>query len=409
MRIKWFALFSVIAFSVIPAFSRSDSGTHSSDRIHDEALTIDTHLDTPIEIVKYSLDLSVRHPTGKPKSGDCDFPRMKEGGLDAAFFAVYIRQDTLSESGYASALQKAGNILSATKQEILRHPDLAEIALSPDDAYRIEKQGKRAIFFGLENGYPIGTDLADLRRFVTDGIRYVTLCHTRHNQICDASTDKREPRWNGLSPFGKTVLAECNRLGVVVDVSHASDSAFWQVVRLTRKPFMASHSCCRALCDNPRNLSDDMLKAVARNNGVVQINLCSFYLEDVEFNPLHQASLDSLKRLYSEWSAVNDPKILAEYEKTEDRIGQRFPEDKASVADLVDHIDHAVRVAGIEHVGIGSDFDGGAGLRDLRDVSEMPRITEELLRRGYSEEAIRKIWGGNIMRVVKENIEGGRK
>ncbi len=394
-----------IAFPFLPSLTASDGG----GRLHDNVLTVDTHMDTPLSIFRDGMDLGIRHATGLGQKGDLDFPRMKDGGLDAAFFAVYLRQDTLSDDGYALAMQKADRILQVTKREIMRHPGMAEIALTPEDAYRIEKTGKRAVFFGLENGYAVGTDLENLRHFADEGIRYVTLCHSRNNQICDASTDKSGPKWNGLSPFGRKLVAECNRLGLVIDVSHISDSAFCQVLRLTRSPVMASHSCCRALFNNPRNLPDDLLKTVARNNGTVQINLCSFYLIRETPSPQRKAALDSLDRILGEWSSITDSVKLNEYETAYRRIDSLYPGTKATVADLADHIDHAVRVAGVDHVGIGSDFDGGAGLADLRDVSEMPKITEELVRRGYSTEAIRKIWGGNAMRVLRENQGGALK
>jgi membrane dipeptidase len=399
----------IFAFSIAFLFLSSLTASDAGGRLHDKVLTVDTHMDTPLSIFRDGIDLGIRHATGFGQKGDLDFPRMRDGGLDAAFFAVYLRQDTLSDDGYALAMQKADRILQVTKREIMRHQDMAEIALTPKDAYRIEKTGKRAVFFGLENGYAVGTDLANLRHFAEEGIRYVTLCHSRNNQICDASTDKGGPKWNGLSPFGRKVVAECNRLGLAIDVSHISDSAFYQVLRLTRSPVTASHSYCRALSDNPRNMTDDMLKTVARNNGTVQINLCSFYL--IKENPSAQrkAALDSLDRVLGEWSSITDSVKLNEYETAYRRIDSSYPGTKASVADLADHIDHAVRVAGIDHVGIGSDFDGGAGLKDLRDVSEMPKITEELVRRGYSKEAVRKIWGGNIMRVLQENLDGAGK
>jgi membrane dipeptidase len=409
LKIKHLLRFaSMVIFSAVTV-SRSNSAAGETGRIHDDVLTVDTHIDTPLNIFENGIDLGVRHMTGLPKSGDLDFPRMKQGGLDAAFFAVFIRQDTLSDNGYAAALQKADRILQTSREEIERHSDMAEIALSPEDAFKIEKRGRRAVFFGLENGYPVGTNLANLRHFADRGILYVTLCHVRNNQICDASTDRRGLKWNGLSPFGREVVFECNRLGMAVDVSHVSDSTFYQVLRLTRKPVMASHSCCRALCDDPRNLSDDMLRAIARNDGTVQINLCSFYLIATKPSPRRKAALDSLTQIYGEWSSIADPEKLKIYQSARGKIDSLYPGVRATVSNLADHIDHAVRVAGVDHVGLGSDFDGGAGLKDLRDVSEMPKITEELVRRGYSREAIRKIWGGNIMRVLRANSTGVRK
>jgi membrane dipeptidase len=376
-------------------------GGRNPATVHERIFTIDTHLDTPMRLFRKPADLSVRHSPADPDGGDLDFPRMREGGLDAAFFAVYVQQGACTDSGRAGAAAAALGMLDMMDGWKTRYADRMAFAYSPDDAVRIAKTGRRAICIGMENGYPLGVDSTAVARFQARGVRYITLCHSRNNDLCDSATDPGGPKWNGLSPLGESVVREMNRLGMLVDVSHISDSAFYDVLRSSRAPVIASHSCCRAVMDNPRNLTDDMLRALAARGGVAQINLCSFYLIRSEPDPRRQAALDSLTRCYGEWDQVPADHRSA-YEDARNAVISRFPAPRASIADLVNHIDHAVRVAGIDHVGIGSDFDGGAGLSDCPDVSGFPGVTAELLRRGYSEKEIAKIWGGNFMRVWRE-------
>jgi membrane dipeptidase len=249
----------------------------------------------------------------------------------------------------------------------------------------------------MENGYPIGEDLAKVEEFYNLGARYITLCHTRNNQICDSSTDSTEH--NGLSSFGRDVLAEMNRLGLMIDVSHISDSSFYDVIKYSKAPVIASHSCARALCDNPRNLSDDMLIKLAENGGVIQFCILSSYVKTPEPNPLRDSLRAAVRKKYRGFRDLSDEE-LKDARRDWYAIDTIAPRKLATVSDAVDHIDHIVNLVGIEHVGIGTDFDGGGALADCLDVSELPNITKELLVRGYAEEDIRKIWGENLMRVL---------
>ena len=332
-------------------------------KIHESALTVDTHVDTPLFIYYQDLDLSEYHDPYEINR-KVDFPRMEQGGLDAIFFAFWVGQGPRTPEGNEDARQLLLNIYNVTEAQLRQYTDRAGIALSPGDAYSLETEGKRAVFFGMENGYPVGTDLALVSTYYDLGIRYITLCHSENNDICDSSTDPDGPEHNGLSAFGEQVVQEMNRLGMMVDVSHLSDEAFYDVLALTTAPVIASHSNARAVYDHPRNLSDDMLTALAVNGGVIQVPFL--------------------------------------YVKAAD------PENPPTVSDVVDHIDHIVQVAGIDHVGIGTDFDGGGEVEDCFDVSEMGNLTVELVKRGYSEEEIKKIWGGNLMRVFEEVEEFGK-
>jgi membrane dipeptidase len=377
--------------------------------IHERILTVDTHCDTPSQLLRPDWDISIRHDPGRIESGQVDLPRMKEGGLDAVFFAVYYGQEERTPEGYSRAKEQALLYLEALHKMAEDYSDLVELAVSPEDAYRLEKEGRRAVFIGMENGYQIGKDLSLLELYHKKGVRYITLCHSQDNDICDSSTDRLNPEDNGLSDFGKDVVAECNRLGVMVDVSHISDRSFFDVLKVSVAPVIASHSCVRALCDSPRNLTDEMLRVLASNGGVIQVCLVSSFVKKAEPNPEREKALTALLEKYQAWKGPRDEAFRAKMRKEYRDVFQKYPTKMATVAELVDHIDHAVRIAGIDHVGIGTDFDGGGGVDECNDVSQLPRITEEFVRRGYSEEEIQKIWGGNIMRVFKEVIDVSAK
>jgi len=366
--------------------------------IHQKVLTVDTHADTPWSLLSGDFDLSERHDYYQDRSR-VDFPRMEEGGLDAIFMASFVGQNIRNDSMYHIAFNKAMLQIDSIHSHLSTRGEIAKVALSPQDAYQLEKEGKRAVFIGIENGYPVGLNLENIQIFYNKGTRYITLCHTKNNDICDSSTDTTEH--NGLSDFGLEVVNEMNQVGMMVDVSHISDSSFYDVLKVSSKPVIASHSCARAICDNPRNLNDDMLKALADNGGVIQMCILSDYVKTPDPYPERDSAFQAVREKYDYFKDLTDEE---ENMARRDwyRADSLFPRKLATVADMVDHIDHMVKVAGIDHVGIGTDFDGGGGLEDCVDVSQMGNVTLELVRRGYTEEEIRKIWGGNIMRVMKE-------
>lgn len=374
-------------------------------QIHDKIFTIDSHTDTPMHL-DGDFDLSKKNDINK--GSRVDFPRMKEGGLDAAFFAVFLNQNALTEKGFESSKKEALSVFDSLRKAIKNNYKFAEIALSPEDGYRIEKSGKRAIYIGVENGYPIGEDISNVKLFYDLGARYITLVHTRNNQICASSTDKKGEKDYGLTEFGKQVVYEMNRLGIMVDISHASDKSFYDVLKISKTPVIASHSCARAICDHPRNLSDDMLKALAKNGGVIQMCILSSYVNPDEKNPARDEAYSALTKKYGSFNNL-DEETRKQARKEWYELSQKFPMKLANVKDVVNHIDHIVKIAGIDHVGIGSDFDGGGAVNGCLDVSEMKNITIELVKRGYNEEQIRKIWGGNLMRVMSEVINKSDK
>jgi membrane dipeptidase len=366
-----------------------------ANRIHRNYLTVDTHCDTPMNLINSDFDLGVRH-----ENGCVDFPRMKEGGLNAEFFAVFTGQGPRNDSSYTKVHELALRIFDAIHKNVEKNSSMAELAFTPDDAYRLKKEGKIAAFIGVENGYPIGLDLSRVKEFYDLGARYITLCHSSNNDICDSSTDPGGPENNGLSPFGYEVIKEMNRLGMMVDVSHISDKSFYDVIKASKAPVIASHSSCRSLCSSPRNLTDDMLLSLKTNGGVIQVCILSSYIKTPGPNPELEAKMKELNDKYGNYSALTGDQ-KKRYREERGELQNKYRK-LATVADVVDHIDHVVQVIGIDYVGIGTDFDGGGGVDGCRSVDQMKNITIELLRRGYSKKDIEKIWGGNIMRVFRE-------
>ncbi|GAB2800449.1 dipeptidase [Rhabdobacter roseus] len=366
-------------------------------KIHAKAFTVDTHADVPINMMKDGFDVAVEHDF-ETDGSQIDFPRMKKGGMDAMFFAVYLGQGQRTPEATAEAKQKALAIFDKIHEAVRLNPDVAGLATSPQDGYRLQKEGKRAVFIGMENGWPVGHDLANLKQYYDLGLRYITLSHSANNDICDSSMDPDGPEYNGLSTLGEQLVQEMNRLGIMVDISHVSDSTFYDVIKLTKAPVIASHSSCRALCAHPRNMTDHMIRTLAKNGGVIQINFVPSF---IKAQPQEQeVSMRALRlKLRQTDLSEEDKKALNEEMKA---IRAKNAANLPTVSDAVDHIEHVIKLVGVNHVGIGMDLDGGGQVAGCRDVSEIGSITEELVRRGYSAQAIEKIWGGNIMRVLGE-------
>jgi membrane dipeptidase len=364
-------------------------------KIHEKILTVDTHADAPINMVKEGFDIAQKHDFEEDGT-QIDFPRMKTGGMDAMFFAVYVGQGKRTPEGNAEAKEKALFIFKKIHEAIDKNPDVAALAVSPKDAYRIEKEGKRAVFIGMENGWCVGRDLANLKQYYDLGLRYITLSHSFNNDICDSSTDPEGAEYQGLSSFGEQVVAEMNRLGIMVDISHVSDSTFYDVLKLSKTPVIASHSSCRALADHKRNMSDEMIVALGKNGGVIQINFVPDFLKKP--SEPHSVSLKELRMKMMRAETTPDEQKVIDQELK--KLKNKYIGDMPSVQDVVNHIDHVVQLAGIDHVGIGMDMDGGGEVIGCQDVSQIGNVTLKLLRRGYSRRDIQKIWGGNIMRVL---------
>lgn len=392
---------SLIILLTCGIFSVLRGQTLSEQRIreiHEQLVTIDSHTDTPLRMSREGFDISQRHDPRKDYS-KIDFPRMKEGGLDGAFFAVFVSQGPRTEKGYEKVRGRSLELFDTIDAALRRNPDLAAHAVTPEDIRRLEKEGRRAILIGVENGYAIGKDMSLISTYYLRGARYITLCHTKNNDICDSSNDTTEH--GGLSEFGKNVVKEMNHVGMMIDISHISDAAVEDVLEITKAPVIASHSCARAVCDNPRNLTDLLLRKIARNGGVVQMCILSDYVRTPLPNPVRDSVRAALRKKYNGFEGLTDEQ-MKEATKEWYAVNGQYPPVLATVSDVADHIDHMVDVAGIRHVGIGTDFDGGGGVEGCFDASEMANITAELLRRGYSRRDLERIWGGNLMRVMKK-------
>ena len=375
------------------ADAEAELGERSSE-LHARILTIDSHADIPYDFATDAVD---------PLDADrqVNLEKMRSGGLDAAFFIVFVAQGARTVEGYAAARDAALTKFDAIHRMAEEmYPDRIGLAETADDVARIHDDGRLVAAIGIENGYVIGTDLSLLARFHELGARYMTLAHGGHNDIADSATprdEEPEAEHDGLSTFGEAVVAEMNRLGIMVDVSHVSKAAALDAIRVSRAPVIASHSSSRALADHPRNVDDETLLALRDNGGVVQVVALDDFLKiqppgraeamaELEEAVGYQGSTEGMS---------HEQKI--EYDRGLEDIDLAFP--PADVSDFVDHIDHVVQLVGIDHVGISSDFDGGGGVHGWADASETPNVTAELLRRGYSEEAIAKLWGGNLLRV----------
>lgn len=349
----------------------------------------DSHVDTPSQLIR------LRNIGIDNKYGHVDFPKLKRGGVGGSFFALY----TPAELAPDAATRYALEMISAVYDAVDENPDYAALAFSPEEAAENTKEGLISVFIGMENGSPIQRSLPLLRTFYRLGVSYVTLTHNGDNDIADCAADGTH--WHGLSPFGKEVVAEMNALGMMIDLSHASDETFWDCIRLSTAPIVATHSCCRALCGHRRNLTDEMLRALGEADGYVGINFCPAFLSDrFGSDPADLALLDEGDRVEAAFIAdPADPERVRAWEQMQERLETIW---RPGVKEIVDHIDHAVELAGIDHVGIGSDYDGilvpPAG---LENVSKIGLVFDEMHRRGYGAEQVEKVAGKNLLEVMK--------
>lgn len=367
----------------------SDEARHQkAQELAQKFIITDGHIDVPYRLQEYMEDVS------QQTIGDFDYPKAKAGGLNAPFMSIYVPARLQKEGG---AKKFADNLIDMVEKFAADHPDKFAIATSVADVQEQFREGKVSLAMGMENGAPVEGKLANLEHFYQRGIRYITLTHSKDNEICDSSYDSTHT-WNGLSPFGEKVVAEMNRLGIMIDISHVTDSTFYQAMRITTAPVIASHSSCRFFTpDWERNMSDDMIKLLAEKGGVICINFGSDFLKK-EFQGEWEIAQKEIEDHYAEYHIKEGSREAAEYYQQ-----YRRERPKGTVADVVDHIDHVVKLAGVNYVGLGSDFDGVLSLpAGLQDVSGYPNIIEELLKRGYSEDDIQKICGGNMLRVWSE-------
>ena len=352
-------------------------------------MVLDSHIDTPSSLLRGRI-IGRDNPYGH-----VDFPKLRRGGVDGSFFALYTPPGTPPDA----ATRHAVKMLAALQDAVEEHSDEAAFAFRADDVVRNARSGRLSVLVGMENGAPIQESLSLLRFFYRQGIRYLTLTHNEDNAIADSAAGQH--RWGGLSPFGREVLKELNRLGIMTDLSHASDDTFWQCLERSSAPIIASHSCCRALCGHRRNLTDEMIRALGEKDGYVGINFYPSFLDDsFGKSPADAALLDEADQVEASFRADPfDPARIRAWEAMQDRLLQM---PRPGVERVVDHIDHAVSLAGVEHVGIGTDFDGiEVPPKGLDNVGMLPAVFAEMRRRGYSEAAISRISGDNLLDVMK--------
>jgi len=388
-----------------------------AEKIHKAVITIDTHDD--IDVGNFTADLNYTQKT----NSQVNLPNMNAGGLDVSWFIVYTGQDSLTANGFAKATQNASNKFDAIHRLVNDYaPDQIELALTAADVRRIWKSGKKVAMIGIENGYPVGQDISNVKKFFDRGGRYMSLAHNGHSQLSDSNTGEKDGVYlhNGLSELGKQVIDEMNYYGIMVDISHPSKEAIRQMAERSKAPIIASHSSARALCDHSRNLDDEQLEWVKQSGGVVQTVAFSSYLHTQKHNA-YNAAKDAVLKMVGK---KHDIPVLDKYEMRalefadlQEYIAQRKElltlaaadlaavkkeHPPVSVNDFVDHIDYIKNKIGIDHVGISSDFDGGGGIEGWQDASETLNVTKELVKRGYTQEEIEKIWGGNLLRVMEE-------
>ena len=387
---------------------QTPSDTARARAIHERVMTLDTHVDISLPQFTPELNYTTRLPS------QVDLVKMEAGGLDAVFLIVYVGQSSgeLSPEGYAQAYRTAMAKFQAIHwlTDTLARNRIG-LARTAAEARRIYASGRKVALIGVENGYPLGTDLTNVRRFAELGARYLSLAHNGHNHLSDSNTGERDGTSPnaGLSPLGREVIAELNKWGIMVDVSHPSKTSMMQTLALSRAPIIASHSAVRAICNHSRNLDDDQLIGLKQNGGVVQIVAFSSYVKCGQESPERQQAVAALRERYGlgaqgrGFQNLSDSARTAFQRDMQDLNRRLPPGPRATVREFVDHIDYAVKLIGIEHVGISSDFDGGGGVEGWNNAEETFNVTLELVRRGYSEEQIGMLWSGNLLRVMEEN------
>jgi len=411
------SLFLLIMTSCKSELSKDDQLIADAKAIHKRVITLDTHCDINVKNFTDSLNYTQELDT------QITLPKMKAGGLDVAWFIVYTGQDSLTDSGYKNAYDNAMSKFDAIHKLVEDiAPNSIELALSSADVRRIDAEGKKVAMIGIENGYPIGLDISNVEKFHKLGGRYMSLSHNGHSQLCDSNTGERDSIWlhNGLSDLGKQVVAEMNRVGMMIDVSHPSKESMRQMIELSKAPIIASHSSARALCNHSRNLDDEQLGWLKENGGVVQTVAFTSYLNTEKFEKRVGIEVEIAKEILDsigvKWSDRAAQKLMTSVEKDEyyGHLATMVPLRKKKLAamdnlppavdvtDFVNHIDYLVKKIGIDHVGISSDFDGGGGIEGWSDASETFNVTLELVKRGYTEVEISKLWSGNLLRVLDE-------
>lgn len=380
------------------AHGRPHSTTESAAEIHESILVLDSHLDTPALLVRPDFDIMARHDPIKDGS-QVDYPRMQEGGLDGGFWVIFSRQGPVTPEGFQASRDTAILRAVAIQKMTAEHSDVFELATTPEDGPRIHAAGKRLVYLSIENAYPLGEDITLLKTFYDLGVRMVGPVHFANNQFGDSSTDPKGQQWQGLSPLGKELVAAANRLGMILDGSHAHDELVRQMMDLSKTPIVLSHSGAKSIFDHPRNVPDDILLKLAETGGVIQMNAFSSYLTKLPNNPERAKAFAALR---AEAEAAGDmtPAQRAEFNARRLEINIQHPPALASFNEYMAHFLYVLNLIGPDHVGVSGDFDGGGGVEDMYDIAAFPYLSARLLEEGYSKADLEKIWGGNLLRLL---------
>jgi len=387
----------LLASAAAPALAAPVSP--AAKALHESLIVLDTHFDTPANVAVPGFDIRARHTVAD--GSQVDHPRMIEGGVDGGFFAVFTAQGPRGGAGNAAARDQALMRTVVIHEMVAANRDLFTLATRAEDAEAISRTGKRFVFISMENASPVAGDLSLMKTFYDLGVRMISPVHTANNDLADSSTDPKGPEFNGLSPLGRQFVAEANRLGMLIDASHASDVVLDQILELSKAPIILSHTGSKAIFDHPRNIDDNRLRALAAKGGVIQLNAFNRYMIDVPANPARDAALAELTKTYGPPRGVAPDKREA-YKAARAAIEAKYPIPRATIDDLVKHIVHAAQVAGKDHIGISGDFDGGGGIAGFEDITDFPALTERLIKAGFTKEDLAKFWGGNALRVLKE-------
>lgn len=365
---------------------------------HDAAIVLDTHFDTPANFGIPGWSMLQRH-SYEADGSQVDLPRMIEGGVDGGFFAVFTPQGPRGVEGFHAARDYALYRAVEIREMVAKHADKFELATKADDAAAILRRGKRFVFVSMENSDPVSGDLSLMTTFYKLGVRVMGPVHTRNNDLADSATDK--PEWGGLSPAGKAFVTEANRLGIVIDGSHASDESLDQMIALSKTPILLTHTGCKDVFNHPRNIDDNRLRALAARGGVIQINAFSNYMVTVPVIPEREAAMKELIAKVGPLGRNMTDAQRKAFNEGRKAIDAKWPVPRANLDDFMAHMLHAIKVVGVDHVGVSGDFDGGGGITGLEDVTDYPAITERLIAAGYTPQDVAKIWGGNALRVLK--------
>jgi len=398
-------ILSLLVFAALAATAatqtQSSGVSPQAAQLHSRAIVLDTHADTTQRMIfDPRFNIGERH-----SDGNIDIPRMRDGGMDALFFSIWVPSDVTGPP----AVKRAFDQIDAVREAVRTHPNDLMLATRAADVRKAAADHKIAALMGMEGGHMIDDDVRLLRDYYALGVRYMTLTHFKNNNWADSSTDK--PAHNGLTAFGKDVVREMNRLGMMIDISHVADKTFYDVIGLSTVPVIASHSSSRAIANHPRNMTDDMMRALAKNGGVIMINYHAGFLSE-EFRVASEKRSGNIVQQMAEMSKKcggNEACTTLEDDRMDHEAMMNGQLPKVSWEKIIDHIDHAVKVAGADHVGLGSDFDGATMPLGMEDVTKLPKITDALLKKGYSEADVEKILGANLLRVMEAVEKGAGK